>query len=69
MPLNKVVLKQEIKALHNDMMTREEDSTDEYATRLSDMIDDYVKGMTITYIAGLAAPSGPVTGTIQIQIS
>lgn len=69
MPLNKATLKTQITTIMNDMMTRENNSVDEFATRLSDAIDTYVKQMTITYTSGLTSPSGPVTGTFINVIS
>jgi hypothetical protein len=63
MPLNKPNLKTEIVAILTDMMTREENSIEEFATRLSDSIDTYVKTAKITYTSGLVAPNGAVTGT------
>lgn len=65
MALNKVGLKNKIKALMTDMRTREENADDEFAGRLADAIDDYTKGATIVYQTGLTAPQGPVTGTFQ----
>jgi hypothetical protein len=62
MALNKTVLKNSIVQIMTDMLTREETSIEEYATRLSDAIEDYVKGAKITYQNGLAAPNGAVTG-------
>lgn len=63
MPLNKANLKTEIVVILTDMMTREENSIEEFATRLSDSIDTYVKTAKITYTSGLISPSGAVTGT------
>lgn len=69
--LDKATLKTEIKNLLADMESRDVDAKDEFATRLSNAIDSYVKGMTIIYIAGLAtaAGGGAVSGTFQHQIS
>jgi hypothetical protein len=62
MALNKADLKNAIIQIMTDMLSRETDSIDEFATRLSDAIDDYVKTATIVYQAGLTAPNGAVTG-------
>lgn len=53
MALNKSKLKNDILSLLQDMMTREENSMEEFAQRLSDVVDDYVKGAKITYTTGL----------------
>jgi len=68
MALDKDVLKNDIKELLTDMLTREDTSIQEYAERLSTAIDDYVKQATIIYTSGLAAPSGAITGTFQGQL-
>lgn len=65
MALNKTDLKGAIVQIMTDMLTRDTDSIDEYATRLSDAIDNYVKTATIVYQAGLTAPNGAVTGTFN----
>lgn len=66
MALNKAQLKIDIKDLLTDMLTREETSIDEFATRLSDKIDVYVKTATIKYNNGLtSATGGVVTGTFN----
>lgn len=62
MALNKPALKEAIAALLTDMMEREEASIEEFATRLSDAVDAYVKTATINYISGLVAGPYPVTG-------
>lgn len=69
MALNKAQLKQEIAQIMTDMLDREEDSIEEYSTRLSNAIDDYVKSMTITYVSGLVAGNIPVAGSFQHQIT
>ena len=68
MPLNKVNLKNNIKSLMTEMRTRTEVSDDEFATRLSDAIDVYVKEATIIYTAGLVAPNGAVTGVFNGEL-
>lgn len=65
MALNKALLKNEIKSLLEDMMTREDSSFDEFATRLSDSIDQFVKGANIIYNSGLTAGGNPVSGTFN----
>lgn len=62
MALNKEDLKNNIMQIMEDMRTRTENADEEYATRLSDAIDSYVKAATIFYTDGLVAPNGPVTG-------
>lgn len=65
MALNKEDLKNNIIQIMKDMRTRTENADEEYATRLSDAIDSYVKAATIVYTTGLTAPNGPVTGTFE----
>lgn len=65
MALDKQRLKNEIAALLTDMMLREQNSIDEFATRLSDAVDVFVKTADIVYTDGLSAPNGPVTGTFN----
>lgn len=69
MALNKIQLKNEIKQILTDMENRTEDSKDEFATRLSDAIDAYVKGIQITYTTGLVATTYPVTGVFNYTVS
>lgn len=65
MALDKGQLKTEIINLMTDMRTRTENADNEYADRLVNAIDDYVKGATVVYQNGLIAPQGPVTGTFN----
>ncbi|MDM1548702.1 hypothetical protein HX096_12645 [Empedobacter falsenii] len=66
MPLNKTNLKNNIIAIMQDMMKREETSIDEFAERLATAIDEYVKDAEIVYTAGLtSATGGVVTGTFE----
>jgi len=65
MSLNKTDLKNDIIQIMNDMMKREETSIEEFATRLSDSIDTYVKAADINYTGGLIAPNGAVSGTFN----
>jgi hypothetical protein len=53
MSLNKPVLKNGIKTLLDDMLNREENSNDEYADRLSTLIDTFVKSATVTVAIGI----------------
>lgn len=62
MGLDKTALKNNIAQIMNDMMEREDNSIDEFATRLSNSIDDYVKQASVIYTNGLVAPNGNVTG-------
>lgn len=71
MALNKASLKSGIKQLMDDMLTREQNSNDEFATRLSNLIDTFVKSGTVTVNAGIpvttsgtaVAQSGATTST------
>jgi len=66
MALNKTALKTEIIGIMADMLQRENTSIEEFATRLSDAIDDYVKEADIIYTTGLtSATGGVVTGTFE----
>lgn len=65
MALDKTLLKNTIAAIMNDMLTRDEVSVDEFAERLSNAIDAYVKSATIHYSDGLAANSYPVYGSFN----
>ena len=66
MALNKTALKTEIIGIMTDMLQRENTSIEEFATRLSDAIDDYVKEADIIYTTGLtSATGGVVTGTFE----
>lgn len=69
MALDKSVLKTKIVDIMTDMITRENTSIDEFATRLSNAVDDYVKEGEINYTGGLVSPDGPVTGTINGNIN
>lgn len=64
MALNKAVLKASILQLMTDMETREVDSKQEFATRLSDAIDVFVKTGTVTVATGIAVST---TGTAVAQ--
>lgn len=63
MALDKTALKSNLKALLEDMMTRETDSLEEFADRLSTMIDTYVKTATITVQPGIVLNAGGYPGS------
>jgi hypothetical protein len=65
MSLNTTDLKTNIKALLEDLLTKEESSVDEFANRLADHIETYVKTADIKYINGLAADGKVVVGTFN----
>lgn len=69
MALNKTILKEKIIEIMTDMLSREQNSIEEFATRISDAVDDYVKGAKINYTTGLVAGSSPVTGTFNGTLS
>ncbi len=52
MALDKTALKNGIQALMADMRTRDENADEEYATRLSELIDAYVKSGDGVYQTG-----------------
>lgn len=66
--LDKAGLKSSILTLLSDMEGRTVDSKEEFATRLSDAIDVYVKTAKIKYDSGLIAPGGAVTGTFNGEL-
>jgi len=69
MPLDKPALKQEIVSLLTDMLERENTSIDEFATRLSNAVDEFVKGADIVYTSGLIdGESMSVTGIFNGQL-
>jgi len=69
MALNKTTLKNGIKGLLTDMRTRGTNADEEFATRLSDLIEDYVKsGDGKITTAVLVAGSVPVTGTATVIV-
>lgn len=65
MALDKSKLKGDIKDILADMIKRENNSFDEFANRLADAIDVYVKDAEIIYTGGLTASSYPVVGTFE----
>ncbi len=65
MALDKSKLKNDISSIMTEMLKREENSVEEFASRLANAIDAYVKDAEIVYIAGLTASSFPVVGTFE----
>lgn len=62
MALNKPALKNGIKQLLTEMETKNEDAKDDFATELSNLIDTFVKGATVTVAAGIpVATAGTAT--------
>lgn len=61
----KSTAKNQIKQVLEDMMTREDSSTDEFAERLTNILEEWLQKATIRYINGLTAPNGPVVGTFN----
>lgn len=64
----KQVAKNSIKQVLEDMLTRENNSTEEFADRLVDVMEVWLKQATIEYVNGLIAPNGAVTGTFNGQL-
>lgn len=64
MALQRAPLKQGIVQLMKNMMEREEPSYDEFADRLSDLIEQYVKTGTVTVAQGIPVST---TGTAAAQ--
>lgn len=60
--------KTQIRQILEDMMTRENSSTEEFAERLTDILEEWMKKAAIKYTSGLTAPNGPVTGTFNGQL-
>jgi hypothetical protein len=69
MALNKAGLKTTIIAILTDMLTKEENSIEEFATRLSDGIEVFVKSgtvsVTVTTTGTATNHTGGGTGTIS----
>lgn len=64
MALQKSELKTKIVDIMEEMMTREDNSIEDFAERLATAIDEYVKEAEIVYKTGLtSATGGVVTGT------
>ena len=64
MPLQKSVLKESIKSLLQDMMSREQPSYEEFADRLSNSIETFVKSGSVTVQAGITVST---TGSATAQ--
>ena len=62
MALNKEELKQGIIRLLQDMLTKTDNSIEEYADRLTSLIHDFVKSGTVTVDAGISVQAGAYTG-------
>ncbi|MCC9071212.1 hypothetical protein LNQ49_06345 [Flavobacterium sp. F-65] len=65
-------LKSKIRAAFEAEQNEEVDhnaSLDRISSKLANAIVEEIKNAKIEYIAGLAAPNGPVTGTINHTIS
>jgi hypothetical protein len=64
MALNKQALKQGIIDLHQDMLTKTNDSIEEYAERLASLIDAFVRSGEVTVAAGISVSTA---GTATAQ--
>ena len=62
MALNKQALQQGIIRLLQDMLTKTDNSIEEYAERLASLIDDFVKSGEVTVQAGILLQAGAYTG-------
>ena len=62
MALNKKALKQGIIRLLQDMLTKTDNSIEEYADRLTSLIHDFVKSGTVIVDAGISVQAGTYTG-------
>ena len=60
---SKPAAKVKVKNLLEDMMTKDQNSTEEFADHLIEIMEEWLKEATINYITGLVAGSNPVTGT------
>lgn len=58
----------EFEAVLEEMQTREENSNREFAERLFNIMEKWLKKATIKYTNGLAAGSNPVTGTFNGEL-
>lgn len=65
MGLDKEKLKDDIFNLLTELRTREEASIDEFASGLSDLIDEYVRSANIKYLTGLTAGGNAVVGSFN----
>lgn len=62
MALNKEQLKQGIIRLQQDMLTKTDSSIEEYAERLTSLINDFVKSGEVTVRAGITLQAGTYAG-------
>ena len=62
MALNKEALKQGIIALLRDMLTKTDNSIEEYAERLASLIEAFVKSGEVTVRAGITLQAGTYAG-------
>ena len=62
MALNKQALQQGIITLQQDMLTKTDSSTEEYAERLASLIDTFVRSGEVTLQAGITLQAGAYTG-------
>ena len=62
---DKQAAKNQVKAILDDMLKREETSTEEFANRLIEAMEEWLKKATIIYTSGLIDPNGAVTGTFN----
>ena len=62
MALKKQALKQGIIALQQEMLTKTDNSIEEYAERLASLIHDFVKSGEVTVQAGITLQAGAYTG-------
>ena len=58
----------EFEAMLEEMQTREENSNREFAERLFNIMEKWLKKATIKYTNGLNAGSNPVTGTFNGEL-
>ena len=71
MPMVKETIKAEIEQAFVQVMNDTEDreaSIDKVAESLATAMMNAIQSITITYVGGLVAPTGAVTGTLQITI-
>ena len=59
----KAAAKTALVTMLEDMMTKEESSTEEFAERILDIMEIWLGKATIIYLSGLTAGPNPVTGT------
>ncbi len=70
--LVKATIKEAIAAGYEAVANQEDNKAgaiDTASDKIADAIIDAIKSMTITYSAGLVAPTGAVTGTFECTIS